>query len=179
MRDALFDARMLHDFMRSADRVPIAVRTHPINSLATMRTDSTRVFMTSSGKMMQLYRQHSGASVVKTEAQAPAFDVPEEGWTGISYLDAIATLSSDGHKLYVHLLNLHPSEALAAHLHIGGSSVERAADVWQIAPQDFMSKNDFEITNVDITHTPLDRVASDFVYNLPAHSATTIEISLR
>ena len=179
MREGLFDARMLHNFMRFGDRIPIAVRTHPINSLATMRTDSTRVFMTAPGKMMQLYRQHSGASLVKTEAQAPTFDVPEEGWTGISYVDAVATLSADGRKLYVHLLNLHPSEALGAHLHIEGSGVEPIGDVWQIAPQDFMSRNDFEITNVDITHARLDRVTSDFVYNLPAHSATTVEISLK
>jgi alpha-N-arabinofuranosidase len=179
MRDGLFEARMLHNFMRFGDRVPIAVRTHPINSLAALRTDSTRVFMTASGKMMQLYRQHSGASLVKTEAQAPTFDVPEEGWTGISYIDAVATRSANGRKLFVHLLNLHPSEALATHLHIEGSAVEPSADVWQIAPQDFMSRNNFEITNVDITHAPLDRVTTDFVYTLPAHSATTVEISLK
>jgi hypothetical protein len=38
---------------------------------------------------------------------------------------------------------------------------------------------DIDITNVDITHAPLDRVTTDFVYTLPAHSATTVEISLK
>ena len=179
MRDGLFAARMLHNFMRAGDRIPIAVRTHPVNSLATMRTDSTRVFMTASGKMMQLYRQHTGATLAKTEAQAPTFAVPEERWTGIPYLDACATLSADGRKLFVHLLNLHPSEAMETHLRIDGRNVQAQGDVWQIAPEDFMARNNFDVTTVDIKHYPLEGVAADFVRSLPPHSATTLEISLK
>jgi alpha-N-arabinofuranosidase len=179
MRDGLFAARMLHNFMRLGDRVPIAVRTHPVNSLATMRTDSTRVFMTASGKMMQLYRQHTGAAWAKTEAQAPTFAVPEERWTGIPYLDACATLSADGRKLFVHLLNLHPSEAMETHLRIEGKGVQPQGDVWQIAPEDFMARNNFDVTNVDIKHYALEGAAAEFVRSLPPHSATTLEINLK
>jgi alpha-N-arabinofuranosidase len=179
MRDGLFAARMLHIFMRLGDRVPIAVRTHPVNSLAAMRTDSTRVFMTASGKMMQLYRQHTGAALAKTEAHAPTFDVPEEGWTGISYLDACATLSADGRKLYVHLLNLHPSEAMETRVRIDGKSVQARGDVWQIAPEDYMARNNFDVTNVDIKRYPLEGAASEFIRRLPPHSATTLEINLK
>jgi alpha-N-arabinofuranosidase len=177
-RDGLYGARMMHNFMRFGDRVQIAVRTHPINSLAAMRTDSTRVFMTASGKMMQLYRQHSGTGFVQASAQSPTFDVPEEGWTDIPYLDAIATQSADGRKLFIHLLNLHPSEPMETRIAIHDKSVQSRADVWQIAPEDYMARNDFGITNVDIKHFPLVNITNDFVYRLPPHSATVLEIGL-
>lgn len=178
LRDGLYGARMMHCFMRLGDRIPIAVRTHPINSVATMRTDSTRVFMTASGKLMQLYRQHSGNQLVQASAQSPTFDVPEEGWTTIPYLDAIATGSKDGRKLLVHLLNLHPSETMETRIVIDGETVQARGDVWQVAPEDFMARNDFGITNVDIKHFPLENVTNDFVYRLPPHSATFLEIGL-
>jgi alpha-L-arabinofuranosidase len=178
-RDGLFAARMLHTFMRLGDRVPIAVRTHPINSLACMRADSTRVFMTASGKMMQLCRQHSSLTSVKTEAQAPTFAVPEEGWTDIPYPDATTTLSADGRKLFVHLVNLHPSETMETRVRIDGTAVQARGDVWQIAPEDFQSRNDFGIANVDIKHYALEGAATDFVRSLPPHSATILEINLK
>jgi alpha-N-arabinofuranosidase len=177
-RDGLYGARMMHNFMRFGDRVPIAVRTHPINSLAAMRTDSAQVFMTASGKMMQLYRQHSGTEFVQASAQSPTFDVPEEGWTGIPYLDAIATQAVDGQKLFIQMLNLHPSEPMETRVLIRGNSVQARGDIWQIAPEDFMAWNDFGITNVDIKHIPLESISNDDVYHLPPHSATILEIGL-
>lgn len=178
-RDGLYAARMMHNFMRFAERLPIAVRTHPINSLATMRTDSTRVFMTAPGKMMQLYRQHSGSRFVALSASSSTFDVPEEGWTDIPYLDVVATRSEDERKLFIHLLNLHPNEIMETHIRIQGSSLVAQADVWQVAPEDFIARNDFGITNVDIRHFPLENVTNNLVYRLPPHSATVLEIGLR
>lgn len=178
-RDGLYGARMLHNFMRFGDRITIAVRTHPINSLAAMHTDSTRVFMTASGKMMQLYRQHSGTRFLQTATHAPTFDFAKEGYTGVSCLDAITTQSSDGRRIFVHLLNLHPSEAMETRIQIKGRGLEQRGDAWQIAPEDFMARNDFGVTNVDIKHSTLQNITSNFNYRLPPHSATILEIRMR
>ena len=179
LRDALFDARMLHVFMRLGDRVPIAIRTHMINSLGAIRTDSTRSFKTVPGEIMELYRMHSGSTLLKTEASAPTFDVPAEGWKDIPYLDAVATLSADGRKLFIHLLNLHPDEAMNISLHIAGSRVDPRGEVWQIASQDFMSRNDFGKETVPITHRAAEDLGTGFSEVLPPHSATTLELSLK
>lgn len=176
-RDGLYGARMLHTFMRSGDRVSVAVRTHPINSLATIRTDSTRAFMTASGKMMQLYRQTSGASLLKTVSSSPTFDVPEEGWQGIPYLDAVATESADGKCLVLHLINLHPSKPMDIRIQIAGKQIRPHGEVWQIAPQDFMERNDFGINNVDIASFPFEKAANDFTYQAAPHSATALRLT--
>ncbi len=72
-RDALFNARMLQMLMRLSDRVPIGVRTHMINSLGAIRTDSTGSFLTASGVVMQLYSNHSGKHVRSGNANLPHF----------------------------------------------------------------------------------------------------------
>jgi hypothetical protein len=42
-----------------------------------------------------------------------------------------------------------------------------------------MARNDFGIVNVDIKTFPLPDVSNDFVYRLPPHSATFLQIALR
>jgi alpha-N-arabinofuranosidase len=178
-RDGMYAARMLHVFMRAGDRLPIACRTHLVNSFGAIRTDSTRAFITASGIMMELYRQHSGTTLLKTDVRAPSFDVPEQGWTGIPSLDATATLSADGRKLFVHLINLEAEQPMQVRLQIKGRGVSPEADAWQIASQDFLSRNDFGVTNVYIQHNPVRGASQDFTHTLPPHSATILEINLK
>ena len=111
--------------------------------------------------------------------RAPSFDVPEQGWTGISSLDAAATLSADGRKLFVHLINLQADQPMQVRLHIKGRTVNPDADAGQIAPQDFLSRNDFGVTNVYIQHNPVRGASQDFTQTLPPHSATILEINLK
>jgi len=178
-RDGIFGARMLQLFMRLGDRIPLAIRTHLINSLGSIRSDSTRSYITASGKVMQLYRWHSGSELVKVEQQSPEFDVPEQGWKGISYLDAAATRSADGAKLYLHLINLHPSESMGLKVAIAQSEVDPKGDLWQIAPQDFITRNDFGVTNVEITHEQKTGLRPEFTLLLPPHSISVLELQLR
>jgi alpha-N-arabinofuranosidase len=178
-RDAMFNARMLQMFMRLGDRIPFAIRTHMVNSLGAIRTDSTRAYLTAPGKVMQLYRWHSGSRLVKTEQQSPTFDVPAQGWKGISYLDANATLSEEGKKLFLHLVNLHASEPLDVEIDIPQISQRRDGDLWQIAPDDFMSTNDFGVTNVELAHEVKKGLGPHFTLRLPAHSVSVLELPIQ
>jgi alpha-L-arabinofuranosidase len=179
LRDALFNARMLHVFMRQGDRLPIAVRTHMINSLAAIRTDSTRAFVTAPGKMMALYRMHSGTTLLYSEQQSPAYDVPEQGWTSLPYLDSTATLSADGRKLFIHLLNLHPDQNMNVSVQVAGRGVQARGDIWQIAADDFMARNDFGLELVAVQHREAEGLGATFTQSLPPHSATTLELSFQ
>jgi alpha-L-arabinofuranosidase len=172
-RDAIFNARVLQMLMRLSDRVPIAARTHMINSLGTIRTDSTRSFLTASGVAVQLYRNHSGDYLVPLTESSGTFDVPAEGWKQIPYLDATAT--SSGNKLFIHLINLNATEGMDVRIHFKGGSVQSKGKVWSIAPTDFMSRNDFGVANVTIMQEEADSLGADMVQHLPPHSIVTIE----
>ncbi len=177
--DALYAARMLQVFMRMSNRVPIACRTHLVNSSGAIRASSTQAYLTAGGKMMQLYSQHAGSELVKSEQQSPTYDVPASGWKNVPYLDAVATLSKDKSRLYVHLLNLQVVKSMDVHIRIAGRSVEHEADLYQLAPQSFMARNYFGATNVAIQHQVIGDASSDFVQKLPPHSATILELRLR
>ncbi|NWG14122.1 MAG: hypothetical protein HXY20_11370 [Acidobacteria bacterium] len=179
LRDALFGARMLHVFMRNCERLPIAARTHMINSLGAIRTDSTRAFVTASGKIMELYRKHAGTALLSVEQRAPSYEVPEEGWRDIPYLDAAATISPDGRTLFLHLINLHPKQSLNVQVHIDGRVPRPQGRIWEVAAEDFMSRNDFGRETVTIRQRRADGFGSAFLQVLPRHSATTLEIGLQ
>ena len=170
---------MLHTMMRLGDRIPIGIRTHIINSLGAIRTDSTRAFVTASGVMMQLYSNHSGVTLVKVESESDTFDVPENDWTGIPFLDVTATASADGRKLFLNLINLHPDQSMQLSVQISGQEVSPQGTLWQIAPADYLSRNDFEVTNVRIVQVPVGGLGAQFDRQLPPHSATSIEIELK
>ena len=126
---------------------------------------------------MQFYRWHSGATRVKSAQESPEFDVPMQGWKGISYLDSNASRSADGKKLYLNLVNLHASEAMDVEIDIAQFPVGRDADLWQIAPDDFMSTNDYGVTNVDLAHQVKKGLGSHFTLRLPAHSVSALELT--
>ena len=177
-RDAMFNARMLQMFMRLGDRIPFAIRTHMVNSLGAIRTDSTSAYLTAPGKVMQLYRWHSGTRLVKAQQEAPEFDVPMQGWKAISYLDANASLSEDGKRLFLNMVNLNATEPMDVEIDIPQFSTGRNADLWQIAPDDFMSMNDFGVSNVNIAHEVKKGLGAQFTLRLPAHSVSALELPL-
>ncbi len=172
-RDALFNARMLQMLMRLSDRVPIGVRTHMINSLGAIRTDSTRSFLTASGVVMELYSNHSGGTFVPVKQTSATFDVPEQGWKQIPYLDAAATIQ--GQKLFLHFVNVHPTEGMDVHVRIAGGNLAPKGIIWRIAPRDFSSRNDFDKTEVSIERQETNSLSSEMTQHLPPHSITTIE----
>jgi alpha-L-arabinofuranosidase len=150
-----------------------------VNSLGAIRTSSTEAYVTASGTALQIYGPHSGSKLVKLEQQSPVYDVPEMGWKNIPYLDAVATLSEDGHKLFLHLLNLNEAETMSVQIHLVGRSVEPGGELWQIASESFLSLNNFGVSPVKVEHQQLTSLGERFTQLLPAHSATTLELTLK
>jgi alpha-L-arabinofuranosidase len=115
---------------------------------------------------------------MKLEQKSPTYDVPNYNWKDIPYLDATATLSEDGHKLYLHLLNLEETQTMSVHISIAGHSVESQADLWRIASESFLTLNNFGVSPVKVRHEQLTGLSGNFVQQLPPHSATTLELTI-
>jgi alpha-L-arabinofuranosidase len=107
------------------------------------------------------------------------YDVPEAGWKNIPYLDATATLSEDGRKLFLHLLNLKEAEPMSVQIRLLGRSAEPSGDLWQIASESFLSLNNFGVSPVKVQHQRLTGLSNTFTQQLPPHSATTLELKLK
>lgn len=174
-RDALFNARMLLMLERLSNSVPIGVRTHMINSLGAIRTEGSDAYLTAPGVVMEMFAVHSGIEFVPSTLSSPNFDVSANGWKAIPYLDA--TVAVTGKKLYLHLLNVHPSDGIQVRIRLN-ARVKPTGTQWQIAPRDFGTRNDSKSKNVFIEKQPLESLSSDMVRTLPAHSVTVIEMEM-
>jgi alpha-L-arabinofuranosidase len=117
--------------------------------------------------------------LLKLEQRSPTYDVPAQQWKNIPDLDACATLSEDGHKLYLHLLNLEETQTMTVQIELAGHSIAPRGDLWQIASESFLTLNNFGVSPVRVQHQQLNSLSGKFSQQLPPHSATTLELNLR
>jgi hypothetical protein len=54
--------------------------------------------------------------------------------------------------------------------------IQPVGKLWQIAPQDYLSKNDFGTTNVEISLIEKDGLGQEFVLGLLPHSISALEL---
>jgi alpha-N-arabinofuranosidase len=72
----------------------------------------------------QMYRQHFGTVLVDTQADSPTYDSPGAGYVpalrDVPYLDAVSSLSEDGDRLYIMVVNKHFDQSITARIEIAG-----------------------------------------------------------
>jgi hypothetical protein len=62
---------------------------------------------------------------------------------------------------------------------VAGRGVQPRGDIWQIAADDFMARNDFGLELVAVRHRIVEGLGAAFSQQLPPHSATTLELSFQ
>ncbi len=103
--------------------------------------------------------------------------MPEQGWKQVPYLD-VATTTND-RKLFIHLVNVHPTEGMDVHLRINGGDIKSNGVLWRVAPADFAAQNDFGVKNISIEQIQSNSLSSDMIQHLEPHSITIIEAELQ
>ncbi len=68
---------------------------------------------------------------------------------------------------------------MSVQIAITGHSIEPIGDIWQIAAESFLTLNNFGVSPVKVRHQQLTGLSGTFVYQLPPHSATTLELILK
>ncbi|HBF86695.1 MAG TPA: hypothetical protein DDW54_03340 [Clostridiales bacterium] len=97
MRDGIFAALALHIFYRNGDIVEFAMETQLCNLLQSLfETDGEKCFKTPTYYVMKLFKEHLG--------QTPITLLPDDA---DGYLDTFATVSDDGKRIVVSVVNKH------------------------------------------------------------------------
>jgi alpha-L-arabinofuranosidase len=79
----------------------------------------------------------------------------------------------------LHLLNLEETQTMSVQIGITGHSIEPQGDLWQIAAESFLTLNNFGVSPVKVRHQQLNGLSGEIVQQLPPHSATTLELTLK
>ena len=177
--EGLYAAGLFNEFIRRCDHVTMAAQTMICNVGGFIETSDTDAFGTPKYVAFKLYVDHSGPLAVRTSVESPTFAVPAMGNMPARrdepYLDVTATRDQDGRRLWLHVANRHPRQALEAEIELG-HAVPGAAIAHTMTGPDVWAWNSFGNKEaVKITSSP---VSFGRTFTFPARSATALEITL-
>ncbi|NPV07457.1 MAG: alpha-N-arabinofuranosidase [Anaerolineae bacterium] len=176
LSDALCVATFVHLFQRECRTVTMANLAQMVNVIAPILTTPESILLQSIYYPLVLLRHHSGPLAVQVEAEGDC--VPEEraGAVACPYLDVAASLSEDGRKLYLSVVNRHQTEDIEEPVQVKGAAL---GDVraWELNGPDVHAVNTFECPEV-VSAREVQASLGQGVYVFPAHSHTVMEVAL-
>lgn len=151
MRDAILAARVLHVFMRHADRVTMANLSTSFNVLHTvLKTEGSTLIRTPTYHALDMLKEHMSARSIRIKNEAGSFEfgaqskvqaapdpdlytsggvgAPDATATGtgerqaLPILDVVASANADGQKVFVSIVNPNIDSPVAFRLAVRGAS---------------------------------------------------------
>jgi alpha-N-arabinofuranosidase len=175
LANALYLAGIFHALMRRSQQVLIGEIESLINVQGIVEVSQTSVKLTPEYFACLLYRQHTGSSVLATSTASPMATFNPH----LPTLDSLATLSADGHTLYLAVVNRSEDQDLGASIRVGGWKVASGNPlrVFELNGKDKVAANPFGSTeNVNIQEKAVRVERLPFSYRFPAHSVTILEL---
>jgi alpha-N-arabinofuranosidase len=175
MEAALYGARLMNVFERSSPLVAMTAESDLVNGWpgGIIQASGPRVFVTPLYHVNQLYNAHLGRDRLKVTIEGPTFDTSKEG-TGVPVLDAVASRSADGSKLYVKVVNTAPSAAVSTAIELRGVSVRPEAEWHTLAAPGLETHNSFTAPDAVRPRREVVPAGRRFGVSLPPHSVSVI-----
>ena len=206
---ALYVADVLRVFIQS-DRVEVAnfFKLNEPSFLGLIAARQGQWAPNASYYAFQLYTEHFGSTVVASRTEAPTYDSVKAGivpaMKKVPLLESVASVSADGSRVFVMLINKSVDQPADVALNIGGSDVASGiAHLLTGASPDSNTGTELpkvpgikwaRQVNVDektrsfdrgapseVTYasSPLPRVGKAFTYRVPPHSVVSLELQLK
>ncbi len=180
LESALYAARLMNVFERSGDIVEMSAVSDLVNGWpgGIIQAGRHSVFVSPIYLVNQIYNEARGDVRVNTVVSGPTFNSSVEG-RNIPVLDATASRTSDGRKIFIKAVNTSPANSLAITITLNGMTPAPRAEVKTVTARSLTVANDFarpEVVYIEKRTVP---VARQFVITLPKHSVSTITINVR
>jgi len=141
-------------------------------------------FVTPSYHVLSLYSNKRGPMKVKTSVTSDTFNSPAVGnvpaLNNVPYIDAVATRTMDGSKLYLAIINRNNTTGYTVPITIQGvSSVSSSANVYTVSSDNYMDMNSWANPDLILVQTSsISNASTSFSYTIPKNSVTVIELSV-
>lgn len=174
VRDGLFAAGVIQAIQRLGNKVTMANLAQLVNVLGAIHTTDTEIVETPVCQVFELYANLCYDNRCGIECNGLSIDTPSGR---IPMLDTGATVSKDGKKLAVTVINRDPLHDIPAKLNIQGFKTVGSAHIAVLNGPTAYSANSFESPHtVGITRTKA-KLDLSKPYTFPAHSVTVITLS--
>lgn len=128
MRDAMGIAAGLNEYSRQSDIVFMANYAQTVNVIGCIKTNTTSSVFDATGQVLKLYRQQFGTIPVEISGETRPLDIA-------------ATLSADGGKLTVSIVN-PTGEEVKVPLTLLNGAITGEGELWQVTAPDDMATNE-------------------------------------
>jgi len=121
----------------------------------------------------QLYGEHRGDLLLSTTVNSPTFNTSREG-TNISYLDAVASRTTDGKTVFIKAVNTSRTSALLTTITIDGAIPAARAEIETLTAPSVNVFNDFSRPEAVFIQQRMLPSGRRFSVTLPKQSVSVI-----
>ena len=178
LRDAICAAGVFNALHRLAASVAMANLAQLVNVLPAILTSPTGAWGTPQYYAFKLYTRCLPV-VVGCKCASPTFDTEEVGnipaLSDVPYLDASATMSQQGDRLALAVVNRHMTDDIRAEITLAGLGTVHSARVAVLSGESERSAGTEQFPDaVSISEAEIEITGDAFEYTFPAHSAAVI-----
>lgn len=187
-KDGLFACGTLMLLQRMSDKVPIANLAQLVNALGAIHTEKDGLYLTPVYRAFELLVNHSGDLLLNTFVKTDTYDIEGTYFynkmpfkvKNVPFIDATATMSADGRKLFLSMVNYNKDDDLECQIDLEDFEVSSDGKIYEYNAPNIDSKNDFDNPElVKIHERKIDSLSNNFKFFLPKHSCTVFEVNLK
>ncbi|HUE83744.1 MAG TPA: alpha-L-arabinofuranosidase C-terminal domain-containing protein [Pyrinomonadaceae bacterium] len=180
MESALYGARLMNVFERTGDLVEQSAVSDLVNGWpgGIIQVGRHGLFVSPLYLVNELYNSQRGAERLAAIVSGPLFDSSKEG-KNVPYLDAVASRSSDGKRIFIKAVNTNPTNDLTTSVELHGVDPGAQAELRIVTAQSLKDANDFLRPNAVFTTTRKIPAGPNFNVTLPKHSVAVITLEVR
>ncbi len=190
LRDAILAAVVLNLFNRYSSRLSMANLAQTVNVLQSLcLTKGEQTILTPTYHVYDMYQTHMGGAALKVEVQSPIIReplptplsprAPTRTLKPLHAIDASASLSPNGRRLTITLVN-QSLDAVETEIRlVGGRAVEQG-DVRVLTASDIRDHNDFDAPNTVAPQTESVKMKGPrIIYEAPKHAISAFILHLQ
>jgi alpha-N-arabinofuranosidase len=175
MESALYGARLMNVFERRGALVEMSAVSDLVNGWpgGIIQAGRHKLFVSPIYLVNRLYAEHLGTERLTTVVVGPTFDTSKEG-RGVPVLDATASRTADGRRIFIKAVNTDPSNALQTTIRVEGATPGARAEVRSVTAPSLGAANDFARPEAVSERRATVRAGRSFTVTLPKHSVSVI-----
>ncbi|MDQ3806286.1 MAG: hypothetical protein M3416_20965, partial [Acidobacteriota bacterium] len=175
MESALYGARLMNVFERRGALVEMSAVSDLVNGWpgGIIQAGRRGLFVSPVYLVNRLYAEHLGAERLAVSAAGPTFDTSREG-KGVPHLDATASRTADGRRIFIKAVNTDPANALRTTINVEGATPAARAELRSITAPSLRTSNDFARPEAVSEGRAAVRAGRSFSVTLPKHSVSVI-----
>ena len=186
LEGGLVEAGMLNLLLRRPDLNEVNAASTLVNFWdgGSFRIGNRGSFATPAFEVQKLVSAYHGPLLVGSTTTSSTYTAPAVGnlpsTSGVPYLDVTTTMSADGTKLYVSVLNRDPAAATTTSITLANAgAISSSGMAYTVNSPNYLDQNSWQNkTLVQSTSSAITGVGSSFNYSFPAHSYTVLALTI-